>query len=143
MLDFYFKYEKLDHSKAKTRYDLTTYTMPVYDELKKDFIYLHSDTRRISTQAGRKPNFLLASNKGHISGIYITDITKPNYAFGDMKNTSDLLILIIGEGVLEIFVALNKKNLYHTVTNLLFDGELDAEMNELRKRAIRNFNNAA
>ena len=50
MIEHYFKFEKLGNSKAKTRFDLTAYTMPVYEGLNEEFIYLTTDTGRINAK---------------------------------------------------------------------------------------------
>lgn len=143
MINHYFKFEKLQHIKAKTRYDLIAYTIPVYDGLNEEFIYLTSDTKRINAKEDKKPEYRLISKKGHISGIFIPDITKPNIAFGDIRGTKDLLILIIQENTIEIFVAIGKKNLENGIFNLVNDGELDGKMAELRKNAVSKYNTAA
>lgn len=144
MIEYYLKFERLDLSKSKQRFDLTEYTNPIYDHLYIPFIYLNDNFKGISQKSIKKPNHRLVSNKGtHISGIFIPDITKPNIAFGDIKGTKDMLILILKDSTIEIFVAVGKKNIENSISCLIYDGELDAKMNELRQRAIRKINAAA
>jgi len=143
MINNYFKFERLEQIKAKTRFDLTAYTMPVYEGLNEEFIYLTTDTGRINAKDDKKPVYRLISKKGHISGVFIPDITKPNIAFGDIKGTKDLLILFIKECSIEIFVSIGKKNLENGIFNLVNDGELEGKMAELRKNAVKKFNTAA
>lgn len=136
MITHYLKFMKLNLSKSKSRYDLVAYTEPIYEGINTPFIYLYSNPQYIKAKNGRTPNFAITSTKGHISSGFISDITKPNYAYGDIKNTKDLLIFNITDLEIEVFVCKDKKFLFEPVMNLLFDGELDNIIQELRGKAI-------
>ena len=58
--------------------------------------------------------------------------------YGDVRNTQDA-ILIVFNGTysqMEIFVARGQKNNRMQLYNLLADGELDSEMDSLKKQAV-------
>ena len=135
MIEHYFKFEHLPE-RAKTRYELDSFTEPIYEHLNFSFIYLQNDVKYVKAKNGRKPNFTI-SNKIHISSGFIPDVTKPNYAFGDINNSNDLLIFVISNNIIEVFVCRDKKHYLQTVLNLLFDGELDEEIKQLRTIAKR------
>jgi len=136
MIDNYFKFEKNLNSKAKTRYELVGYSEPVYDHLNLKFIYFMNTPERIKANQKRKSDFGI-SQKEWISSVFIPDIEKSNLAYGDVKNTEDLILIIISENVLEFFLCKGKRNLFQTVLNLLYDGELDEEMTKIKSDAVK------
>jgi hypothetical protein len=131
MIDSYLKFEKNTSGKSKTRFDLSKYSEPVYDPLNKEFIYLVSTPEKIRANQKRKSDIGI-TQKDWISAIYIPDITKPNFAYADIKDSEDLILFNISSNCLEMFVCKGKKNLYQSVMNLYCDGELDEEIKNFR-----------
>jgi hypothetical protein len=141
ILTDYYKGENLPECK-KTRYNVTASTGSYeYFETK-----LKTKTGCLAFYFGDvPPYFRFAGNdkpdkaitKGdNISSVFVPDVTLP-FGFGDVKNTSDAILLIFSKDwqTIEIFIARgqrnNKRNLYH----LLCDGELDHDIEKLRTQA--------
>ena len=151
ILSDYLRFEKLPNQKSKLRIDCTASTGS-YDPLevlrnKADnlFLYIGDNTY---TQAGKKRKADLALSKvNHISSVYNPDLNF-SYWYGDMKGTADALLFAhhntvfvngeIQEGaVIEIFVARGQRNNRSQLYNALCEGELDGEMNTLRKQVAK------
>lgn len=139
MIDNYLKFLRNTSGKAKTRYDLDEYSEPVYDPLNKEFIYFMNTPEKIKANQKRKSDYGI-SQKEWISSVYIPDITKPNFAFADIRNSEDLILINISENELEMFVCKGKKYLYQSLINLYFDSELDEEIRRIKERAISKNN---
>lgn len=135
MIDNYLRFERNITGKAKTRFELSEYTEPVYDPLNKEFIYFMNTPERIKAKQQRKSDYGI-SQKDWISSVFIPDITKPNFAYADIKDSEDLILLSISSDCLEMFICRGKKNLFQSVMNLFFDGELDEEIQKIKLRAI-------
>jgi len=141
ILTDYYKGEHLPNA-AKTRYDVTASTggyehFEAKLKTKKGGLsfYFGDAPDRWHFSCKDKPD--KAITKGdNISSVFVPDITLP-YAYGDNNHTSDAILLIFSNDwqVIEIFIARgqknNKRNLYH----LLYDGELDGEIEILRNHA--------
>jgi len=133
MIEHYFKFVHLP-DKAKSRYELKNLSMPVYEPLNLPFIYFGNTPEHIKARQKRKSDFGI-SQKHWISSVFIPDISKPNIAYGDLKNTIDLILIIILENELELFVCRNKKHLFQSILNLYNDGELNSEIQEIKSKA--------
>ena len=164
ILTDYYKFEKIAGSISKTRIDCTASTR-TYDNFeglrarrsskrtgKRDeiaagslFIHYSDVPTGFGGDVHRKADKCL-SKGGNISSVYVPNVTE-EIGFGDMKGTTDALLFVfhdcdftdgrVKDGAqIEVFVARgqskNKGNLYI----LLSDGELDAEMEQLRKKAV-------
>jgi len=70
-----------------------------------------------------------------VSGVFIPDIQRPGIGYGDIKGTTDAALFVISENSLEILIAKGKKNTAFALYQLLVDGELDSEIEALRKGA--------
>jgi len=142
MVDNYLKFERNITGKSKTRFELSEYSEPVYDPLNRKFIYFMNTPERIKAKQQRKSDYGI-SQKEWISSVFIPDITKPNFAYADIKDSEDLVLLSISNNCLEMFVCRGKKNLFQSVMNLYFDGELSEEIERIRIRAlIKNNSNS-
>lgn len=164
ILTDYYKFEKIAGSISKTRIDCTASTR-TYDPLEglrarssrkrtdmRDeiaagslFVYYGDVPTGFGGNVHRKADKCLSKGK-NISSVYVPNVTK-EIGFGDMKGTTDALLFVfhdcyftdgrVKDGAqIEVFVARgqskNKSNLYI----LLDDGELDEEVEQLRKNAI-------
>ncbi len=92
-----------------------------------------------------KADRTLTMGSKNVSSIYVPD-ARMNYGFGDFKGTADALLFIFHDvaivdgalqsgGTLEVFIARGKSRDKMNLYNLLADGVLDDELNELRGRA--------
>jgi len=142
ILTDYYKMAKLPEVKSKLRIDCTasTKSYPDFEALrnKKEelFFYFGDVPDSFSGNAKRKADKALTKTKS-ISSIYVPDIQK-KYAFGDMFCTSDALLFTFNNDYseIEIFVARGQRNNVRQLYNLFSDGELNDEIEQLRKRAV-------
>ena len=135
MIEHYFSFIKNITGKAKTRFDLFKYSEPIYEPLYLPFIYFQNTPDNIKCKQKRKSDFGI-SQKRWLSSVYIPDILNSQVAFGDIKGTQDLLLIVLNNEVIEIFIFRGKKHLYQSVLNLYNDSELFNEIDEIRARAI-------
>lgn len=152
ILTDYYRFEKLSKPKSKLRIDCTASTggyIP-FEILRNKtgdlFMYIGDNTY---TKAGKERKADLALSKtAHISSVYNPDLNLP-YWYGDMKGTTDAFLFVhnnaefINGGiqvgaVIELFVARGQRNNRSQLYNALCDGELDEEMNALRKQVTKS-----
>lgn len=135
-------FEKLAGTKSKTRYDctLSDRNHPFFETLrnKKGVLFVHlvnADYVKASHQ--RQTDTKISNSKGHISSVYMPEITLP-LAYGDIKGTKDALLFVFSEdhSQMWVFVARGQKHNKKVLFSLLVDGELDEEIEELKKRTL-------
>ncbi len=162
ILTDYYRFERIA-TKSKTRLDCTasTASYPEFEEKRSTKEYRATE-KRDATEAGalviyfgdvpdqfggnvhRKADKAITIKGKNLSSIYVPDPNTP-FGYGDVRGTADALLfvfenlevangIILGGGV-EVFVARGKSKDRVPLYNLLTDGELDDEMNELRQRA--------
>lgn len=142
ILTDYYKMAKLPEGKSKLRIDCTSSTKsyPEFETMrnKKEalFFYFVDVPDSFSGNAKRKADKALTKTKS-ISSIYVPDIQK-KYAFGDMVGTLDALLFIFNNDYseIEIFIARGQRNNVRQLYNLFSDGELNNEIEQLRKMAV-------
>lgn len=142
ILTDYYKMTKLPEVKSKLRIDCTasTKSYPEFETMrnKKEalFFFFGDVPDSFSGNAKRKADKALTKTKS-ISSIYVPDIQK-KYAFGDMVGTLDALLFIFNNDYseIEIFIARGQKNNVRQLYNLFSDGELNNEIEQLRKQAV-------
>jgi hypothetical protein len=142
ILTDYYKMAKLPEVKSKLRIDCTasTKSYPEFETMrnKKEalFFFFGDVPDSFSGNAKRKADKALTKTKS-ISSIYVPDIQK-KYAFGDMVGTLDALLFIFNNDYseIEIFIARGQKNNVRQLYNLFSDGELNNEIEQLRKQAV-------
>jgi len=143
----YYKYERLQNQKSKTRLDCISSTKSYADFEEKPFIYIGANDH-ITASRQRKSDLSVTSGKGkHITSIFNLE---SGFSYGDNQGTTDLLLFIsqnfniesdgrIKDGaIVEVFVCRGKKWEKSQITNLFLDGELDNEISELRTDALPN-----
>jgi hypothetical protein len=88
----------------------------------------------------RKPEMQISKN-GHISGVYTPDLENHKIGYGDVKETSDGLILLFNEdySAIEIFIARGKKNDIKHIYNQVKYGEYNNEIESLRAESLEVF----
>lgn len=163
ILTDYYKFERVA-SKAKSRMDCTTSTHS-YPEFeyrtatrankateKRDatdvgdiIIYYNDVPTQFGGNVHRKADKSISIKGKNLSSVYVPDVAK-NIAYGDFRGTTDALLFVfhnlnvvngvIQKGsVIEVFVARGKSKDRVPLFEMLSDGELDDEMNELRGKA--------
>lgn len=162
ILSDYYRFEKVA-LKSATRLDCTASTgsYPEFEDKratihtkateKRDatnigdlVIYLGDVPEQFGGNAQRKADKNLTIKGKNLSSVFVPDITN-NFAYGDMKGTTDALLFVfdnlvivdgrIISGGLDVFVARGKSRDRVSLYNLLCDGELDEEISSLRETA--------
>lgn len=145
----YYRYERLPNQRSKSRLDCTasTKSYSVFEE--KTFLYIGENTH---TKAGvkRKSDLALTDGKGkHVTSIYKPDL-EYGVAYGDVQGTTDLLLFVttnfsiaangtITDGAtVEVFIARGKKSDKIAMYNLLIDGQLNDEIEQLRQSVTKS-----
>ncbi len=138
LLDVYCRFERLGKTRSKTRLDLVACN-EIYQPLQthgKAWVYLISVPEHIEGNQKRKSERCLTGGDGkYVSGVFIPDIQRSGIGYGDIKGTTDAALFVISENSLEILIAKGKKNTAFALYQLLVDGELDSEIEALRKGA--------
>jgi len=137
----YYKAEKLPESKSKLRYDVTASTgnYEPFEALKNKknelFFYYGDVPDRFNSHVKRQAEKCITKGK-NISSVFVPDVNLP-FAYGDVNNTLDAILLIFNENytTIEIFVARGQRNNKRNLYFLLSDGELQIEIEILRKNA--------
>lgn len=146
----YYSGQKL--TDAKSRYDITTSTgeYDLFESLlinKRGFnigglLLSFNCVSRPDRWRGKKTDLAITKGSNNITSIKRPDIEN-NIAFGDINGTSDGCIIIfnpdfkeVGINTIEIFIARGLKNDTNSLWNLFTDGELNHEVEALRKMAV-------
>ena len=163
ILTDYYRFERVV-TKSKLRLDCTasTASYPTFEEKRAtkatkpsinrdgtkigDLLIYFCDVPTIyNSSVQRKATKSITIKGENLSSVFVPDLGY-NYAYGDIKNTADgLLIKFIdfkvingvpnNGAILEIFVARGKSKDIKAVYNLATDEELNEEMNLLREKA--------
>ena len=149
ILTDYYCYKRLENQKSKSRLDCTASTKTYPDFEEKPFIYIGANDH-ITASRHRKADLSVTSGKGkHITSIFPTDL-KNGMAYGDNRGTTDLLLYVskdfniesdgrITDGAtIEVFIARGKKWDKNQINNLFLDGQLNAEMEQLRQSVTKS-----
>ena len=163
ILTDYYCFERVA-AKSKSRMDCTASTGS-YPDLEKEraikptkatekrdatnvgdlVIYFGDVPEAFGGNVRRKADKAITIKGKNLSSIYVPDPAS-NFGFGDVRGTADALLFVfenleivngtISQGAaIEVFIARGKSKDRVPLYNLLCDGELDEEMNELRARA--------
>lgn len=109
-------------------------------------IYWVAPDNHMNTNRKRKADRCITIKNGNLSSIYNWQ-NEGDYwfAYGDVKGTTDALLFIYNvkeinstiqeKSFIEVFIARGKSNECNALCNLYSDGELEEEMNSMRKRA--------
>lgn len=151
ILTDYYKGEKL--TEAKSRFDIITSTGE-YDFFENLLINKQKfNIGGLSFNCGQRPDRWkgkktdMAITKGSHN---ITSVKRPNpennLAYGDINGTNDGCIILLNADFkqteisnIEIFIARGLRNDTNPLWDLLIDGELNNEMEALRKMAVTIF----
>jgi hypothetical protein len=142
ILTDYYKAEKLQESKSKLRFDVTLSTgnyepfeVIMRNKKGEQFFYYGDVPENFNSHVKRQAEKCITRGK-NISSVFMPDISLP-FAYGDVNNTSDGIIIIFNEDytIIEIFVCRGQRNNKRNLYFLLCDGELQNEIEILRKNA--------
>lgn len=141
ILTDYYRMQHLPGTKSKSRMDctLSTKSYPDLESLRnkagKLFFYFHDLPEHFKANAKRKADKAITKTKS-ISSVYLPEITLP-LGYGDIKGTQDALVFVFSEDftTMDVFVARGQRNNKTGLYNLLADGELDEEIEAMKKQA--------
>ena len=166
ILTDYYKFSRVA-TKAKLRLDCvaSTESYPEFEERratkatkateKRDatnvgdlVIYFGDVPEQFGGDVQRKADKSITIKGKNLSSVYVPDPSN-NLAYGDVRGTADALLFVfdgveVVNGVIqagatvEIFIARGKSKDRVPLYNLLSDGELEEELNDLRQRANTN-----
>ena len=109
-------------------------------------VYFGDVPEQFGGDVHRKADKSITIKGKNLSSVYVPDPSN-NLAYGDVRGTADALLFVfdgleVVNGVIqagatvEVFIARGKSKDRVPLYNLLSDGELDEEINDLRKRAV-------
>ncbi len=141
ILTDYYKAEKLPESKSKLRYDVTTSTgnydpFEMLKNKKNELFFYYGDVpENFKSHVKRQAEKCITKGK-NISSVYVPDVTLL-FAYGDVNTTLDAILISFNDTytIIEIFVARGQRNNKKSLYQLLCDGELQNEIEILRKNA--------
>lgn len=138
VIDCYYRFEKLNPEKSKSRFDLVFNSdiyEPVHNPNIKGQVFIYcSPNPHIKAHINRKSSLTISARNKHLTSVYIPEvITKPELAYGDYSK--DAILMILQEKSIELLICKGEKNLVPNLYNLLYDGELDEEIEQFRNRA--------
>lgn len=140
----YYKMKHLDSFKSATRLDCIASTksyIPFETRAarcreKRFKLHLTGVPGSFSREAQRKAQMSINDAK-NISSVLTPDLNHPLYGHGDVAGTNDALVFLIGADYqsMEIFVARGLKRHSGELCRRLINGELNAEIEQLRRQA--------
>jgi len=142
ILTDYYKAEKLPKSRSKLRYDvaMSTGNYEPFETIMRNkkgeqFFYYGDLPANFNSHVKRQAEKCITRGK-NISSVFVPDITLL-FAYGDIFNTLDAILISFNDTytMIEIFVARGQKNNKISLYHLLCDGELQNEIEILRKNA--------
>ena len=140
-------YYQLVKGESKTRYDVqnATWDYSIFDNLSKKgklWFYLTDGDYTQERNPLRKGRFKLVANQkigrsAHLSKVFEINET---YAYGDIKNCSDLFLYSISSDlrVIDLFIAQGQRNAYNELVCGLYGGihkDLQTQVEALMRRA--------
>ena len=145
----YYKFERLPDNTTKSRLDCTASTKS-YDAFEaKGNVYITKPDNYVKTSYKRKADLAMSKGTNPVSSIYRPNL-QSNFGFGDVRLTTDLLLFVFSDfsidadkriasgAVVEVFICRGKRNNANEVYHLLNGGELDGEINALRRSVTKS-----
>lgn len=141
ILTDYYRMQHLPGTKSKSRMDctLSTKSYPDMETLRnkagKLFFYFHDVPEHFNANVKRKADKAITKTK-NISSVFVPDVNLL-FGYGNIKATQDAILFVFNRDYtqMDVFIARGQKNNQIALYNLLADGELDEEMEELKKQA--------
>jgi len=140
-------YKGVKDPTKKTRFDVVAATSS-YDVFERLLInkrapkigglsfYFVDRPSHFKNKSQRQTDKAITKGTENISSIYIPDPIL-DIGYGNVKGTEDALIVLCSENwnVIELFISRGQKNNQINLYQICADGELDEEINNLRKQA--------
>lgn len=142
ILTDYYRMEKLPDQKSKMRLDCvkSTRSYPEFEIMRNKagefFFYFHDVPERFGGDIHRKADKAITKTK-NISSVFVPDVQQ-KFGYGDIRGTNDALLFIFNDNFSEIdlFVARGQRHNKRQLYLLLTEGELDHEIEFLKKQAV-------
>lgn len=142
ILTDYYRFQKLPDQKSVMRIDCTgsTKSYPEFEALRNKagslFVYFGNVPDRFGGDIHRKSDKAITKVK-NLSSVFVPDVTK-RFGYGDMRGSMDALLFLFGSdySLIDVFVARGQRNNRMQLYNLLSDGELTEEIEELKSRLV-------
>ena len=146
LTDYYRLVRLQEYAQNKTpRFDgiASTGEYPKFEEMaarskvKRFYCYYNGIPDSFSNRARQKAERAITSTK-NISSVFIPNINKPLFGFGDVKGTQDAILFVFSAdyNLMEIFIARGYKHQQRALYNAMVKGELSAEIYKIRQMAI-------
>jgi hypothetical protein len=115
-------------------------------------IYFGDVPEAFGDSVHRKADKSITIKGKNLSSVFVPD-PNTNFGYGDVRGTADAILLVFdgvqvvngviqSGGIIEVFVARGKSKDRIPLYNLLTDGELDEEMNQLRAAVTKSVTKA-
>lgn len=107
------------------------------DKVVRLYCYLNGVPDSFSANAKRKADIAITDGANNWSSIYTPQAESPLMGYGDMAGTDDALLFLFSTDYkkMEVFVVRGGKNNQKMLYTMFADGELDEEVEYLRKQA--------
>lgn len=146
LTDYYRLVRLQEYAQNKTpRFDCIASTgeYPKFEEMaarskvKRFYCYYNGIPDSFSNRVRQKAERAITSTK-NISSVFIPNINKPLFGFGDVKGTQDAILFIFSAdyNLMEIFIARGYKHQQRALYNAMLMGDLNNEIAQIRQRAI-------
>ena len=146
LTDYYRMVRLQEYANNKTpRYDCVASTgeYPRFEEMasrskvKRFYCYYNGIPDTFSNRARQKAERAITSTK-NISSVFIPNISKPLFGYGDVKGTQDAILFVFSTdyNLMEIFIARGYKCNQKALYTAMMRGDLNVEINRIRQAAI-------
>jgi len=133
---------KLPEQKSKMRLDctLSTRSYPEFEAMRNKhdafFFYFGDVPDRFGGDIHRKADKAITKTK-NISSVFVPDI-ESHYGYGDVRGTNDALLFLFNPDFtqIDVFVARGQRNNKRQLYELLADGELNSEIEQLKQQIV-------
>ena len=111
--------------------------MAARSKVKRFYCYYNGIPDSFSNRARQKAERAITSTK-NISSVFIPNINKPLFGYGDVKGTQDAILFVFSAdyNLMEIFIARGYKPQQKTLYASMMRGDLNDEIIRIRQHAI-------
>jgi len=142
ILTDYYQMAKLPDQRSKYRLDCTasSKSYPEFETMRNKagafFFYFGDVPEQFGGDVHRKADKAVTKTK-NISSVFVPDV-KQRFGYGDVRGTQDALLFIFGSDYsqIDVYVARGQRNNRMQLYNLLSDGELTEEMEQLKRHLV-------
>ena len=111
--------------------------MATRSKVKRFYCYYNGIPDSFSNRARQKAERAITSTK-NISSVFIPNINKPLFGYGDVKGTQDAILFVFSAdyNLMEIFIARGYKPQQKALYTSMMRGDLNDEIIRIRQHAI-------